>query len=131
VLWFNKEMTTDQIQEKTTRLVKQYAKDLGDELADELQSLKLMYSANFGEKTLSPYNAIKTSNLENLFHNLTLALKIFITIPATVTSAERFFSVLKRVKNVLRATMRQDKLSSLEVLAVEKELAKNTNLSMR
>lgn len=68
VLWLNKEMTIDQIQEKTTRLVKQYPKDLGDELTDELQSLKLIYSANFGEKTLSPWdllNAIKTSNLEN------------------------------------------------------------------
>jgi len=80
-------MTIDQIQEKTTRLVKQYSKDLGDELTDELQSLKLIYSANFGEKTLSPWdlhNAIKISNLENVFPNLTVALRIFITIPATV-----------------------------------------------
>ena len=124
-------MTIDQIQEKTTRLLKQYPKDLGDELTDELQSLKLIYSANFGEKTLSPWdllNAIKTSNLENLFPNLTVALRIFITIPATVASAERSFSVLKRVKNVLRSTMCQNRLSSLGVLAVEKELAKNTNL---
>lgn len=131
VLWLNKEMTIDHIQEKTTRLVKQYPKDLGDELTDELQSLKLIYSANFGVKTLSPWNllnAIKTSNLENLFPNLTVALRIFITIPATVASAERSFSVLKRVKNVLRSTMCQNRLSSSGVLAVEKELAKNTNL---
>lgn len=127
VLWFGKEMTTDQIQEKTSALVKRYPEDLGD----ELQSLKLIYSANFGEKTLSPWdflNAIKTSNLENLFPNLIVALRIFITIPASAASAERSFSVLKRVKNVLRATMCQDRLSSLGVLAVEKELAKNTNL---
>ncbi|KAL4153194.1 hypothetical protein QTP88_001027 [Uroleucon formosanum] len=131
VLWLNKEMTIDQIQEKTTRLVKQYPKDLGDELTDELQSLRLIYSANFSEKTLSPWdllNAIKTSNLEKLFPNLTVALRIFITIPATVANAERSFSVLKRVKNVLRSTMCQNRLSSLGVLAVEKELAKNTNL---
>jgi len=131
VLWLNNEMTIDQIQEKTTRLVKQYPKDLGDELTDELQSLRLIYSANFGEKTLSPWdllNARKTSNLENLFPNLTVALRIFITIPATVASAERSLSVLKRVKNVLRSTMCQNRLSSLGVLAVEKELAKNTNL---
>lgn len=66
--------------------------------------------------------------LENLFPNITVALRIFITIPATVASAERSFSVLKRVKNVLRATMCQDRLSRLGVLAVEQELAKNTNL---
>ncbi|KAL4154039.1 hypothetical protein QTP88_001872 [Uroleucon formosanum] len=90
------------IQEKTTRLVKQYPKDLGDELTDELQSLRLIC----------------------IFSQLW----IFITIPATVASAERSFSVLKRVKNVLRSTMCQNRLPSLGVLAVEKELAKNTNL---
>jgi hypothetical protein len=130
VLWLSKEMTIDQIQEKSAALVQRYPKDL-DELTDELQSLKLIYSANFGEKTLSPMdllNAIKTLKLENLFPNITVALRIFITIPATVASAERSFSVLKRVKNVLRATMCQDRLSSLGVLAVEQELAKNTNL---
>ncbi|KAF0754583.1 zinc finger MYM-type protein 1-like [Aphis craccivora] len=124
-----RDMTT-RFKKKTTRLVKQYPKDLGYELTDELQSLKLIYSANFGEKTLSPWNilnAIKTSNLENLFLNLTVALRIFITIPATVASAERSFSVLKRVTNVLRS-MCQNRLSSLGVLAVEKEIAKNTNL---
>jgi hypothetical protein len=38
------------------------------------------------------------------------------------------FLCVKKSENVLRATMCQDKISSLEVLAVEKELAKNINL---
>lgn len=54
---------------------------------------------------------------------------MFTTNPDTVTSAERPFSVLERIKNVLRATKRQDRLSSFGVLAVEQELAKNINLA--
>lgn len=131
VLWSCKDITVDQMQIKATALVQRYPKDLGKELYDELHSLKLVYSANFGEKTLSPLdllNKIKSLNLETIFPNLTVALRIFATIPATVSSAERSFSVLNRVKNVLRSTMCQDRLSSLGVLAVETELVKQTNL---
>jgi len=67
VLLLSKEMTIDQIKEKSAALVQRYPKHL-DELTDELQSLKLIYSANFGEKTLSPMdllNTIKTLKLEN------------------------------------------------------------------
>lgn len=101
------------------------------DMTDELQSLKCIYLASFGEKTLlllNLLNAIKILKLENVFPYLTVALWIFITIPATVASAKLSFSVPKRVKNVLRATISQDRLSSLRVLAVEHELAKNTNL---
>ena len=43
----------------------------------------------------------------------------------TVAEAERSFSVLKRIKNYLRSTMCQMRLTSLETLAVESELAKH------
>lgn len=131
VLWSFKEITPNEIQEQAGALVQRYPKDLGDDLSDELQSLKLIFSSNFGDKIISPIdllNKIKTLNLETLFPNLSVALRIFATIPATVASAERSFSVLNRVKNVLRSTMCQDRLSSLGVLAVETELVKHTNL---
>lgn len=43
VLWLSKEMIIDQILEKYVALVQRYPKDL-NELTDELQSLKLIYS---------------------------------------------------------------------------------------
>lgn len=108
VLWSFKEITPNEIQEQAGALVQRYPKDLGDDLSDELQSLKLIFSSNFGDKIISPIdllNKIKTLNLETLFPNLSVALRIFATIPATVASAERSFSVLNRVKNVLRSTI--------------------------
>ena len=57
-----------------------------------------------------------------------IGLRIFLTIPATVASAERSFSTLKRVKSVLQSTMCQDRLSSLGVLAVEQDLVRKCDV---
>ena len=46
-------------------------------------------------------------------------MKIYLTIPVTSAGAERSFSVLKRLKNCLRTTMGQKRLSSLAILEIE------------
>ena len=45
-----------------------------------------------------------------LFPNVYISLRIFLTIPASVASAERFFSKLKLVKKYLRSAMSQTRL---------------------
>jgi hAT family C-terminal dimerisation region len=62
--------------------------------------------------------------LDALFPNIFVVLRIFCTLPVTVAQAERSFSTLARVKNVLRSTMCQDRLTSLGTLAVEGPLAR-------
>ena len=57
-----------------------------------------------------------------------VALRIYCTLPVTVAEAERSFSVLKRIKNYLRSTMCQMRLTSLGTLAVESELAKQNEI---
>lgn len=82
------------------------------DFTDKLQSLKLIYSANFWEKTFSPWhylNAVKNLNLENLFPNLNVNIRIFPQFFLQyLVSIQRFFLVLKRVKNCLSATMCQE-----------------------
>ena len=51
--------------------------------------------------------------------------------PVTVAEAERSFTVLKRIKNYLRSTMCQMRLTSLGTLAVESELAKQLEILNR
>jgi len=131
VLWEFKDMTESEIKLKSRNLVLKYNDDLQEDLVDELQSLKIVYATNFGHKQLNPLellNHLHKTNLANMFPNLCIALRIFLTIPATVASAERSFSTLKRVKNVLRSTMTQQRLSSLGVLAVEAQLAKTIDM---
>jgi predicted nucleotide-binding protein (sugar kinase/HSP70/actin superfamily) len=48
--------------------------------------------------------------LTGVFPNITIALHIFINLPASVARGERTFNVLKRVKNYYRSSMGQDKL---------------------
>ena len=79
----------------------------------------MIHSANFGNKALLPLellNKIKALKLDALFPNVVVVLRVFLTLPVTVAQAERSFSALSRVKNVLRSTMCQDRLSSLPTL---------------
>ena len=70
---------------------------------------------------------IHTNSLTDIYPNIEIALRIFLTIPVTVASCERGFSKLKIVKNCLRSTMRQDRLTSLSVLSIEYDIANSLN----
>lgn len=62
-----------------------------------MNKLNKICSANFGEKTFSSWdylNSVKTSNLDTLFRNLNFNLQIFYMIPATITRAKFYFSML-------------------------------------
>ena len=49
------------------------------------------------------------------------------TIPATVASAERFFSKFKLVKNYLRSAMSQTRLVDLARLNIESSMARQVD----
>lgn len=63
------------------------------------------------------------------FPNFTIALRIFLTLPVSVASGERSFSKLKIIKNYLRSTMSQKRLSSLALISIEHEISENIDLS--
>lgn len=55
--------------------------------------------------------------------NLTVSLKIFLTVCVSVASCERSFSKLKLIKSYLRTTMGQSRLNGLALLSIESECA--------
>ena len=57
-----------------------------------------------------------------------IVFQIFLTLPVTVATAERSFSKLKLIKNYLRSSMFQDRLSGLSILSIENERARNIDL---
>lgn len=61
---------------------------------------------------------------ENAFPEAIRIYKIALTIPVASASAERSFSVLKRVKSYLRSTMGQQRLNDLAILAIERDFSK-------
>nr|CAI5858452.1 unnamed protein product [Callosobruchus analis] len=60
--------------------------------------------------------AIVELDLKEMFPNVVVAIKIFLTMPVSVASCERSFSKLKLIKTYLRSTMGQERLSGLAIL---------------
>ena len=53
------------------------------------------------------------------------AYMMYMTVPVSVATAERSFSKLKLMKNFLRSSMSQERLSDLALLSIKKKRAKN------
>ena len=118
-----------EVEEKAKFFVAQYAGDVSSELVQEIMHLNAIHTSNLGEKPFNPIqllNALAETSLMVIFPNCCVALR---TLPVTVAEAERSFSVLKRIKNYLRSTMCQMRLTSLGTLAVESELAKQLDFN--
>ncbi|XP_025423399.1 uncharacterized protein LOC112692814 [Sipha flava] len=88
------------------------------------------YSDNFGflhrivdedTNTLQALNILKTTH--GSFPNLTIALRIMLTIHVTSACAERSFSKLKLIKTYLRNRLGQGKLSELALISIEEEIS--------
>ena len=57
--------------------------------------------------------------MESTFPQLNMLFNIYLVIPVTSCSAERAFSAFKRIKNWLRTTMGEERLSDMAVLNIE------------
>jgi len=66
--------------------------------------------------------------LVNSFPNVSVAIRIYLSILGTSCESERSFSVLKRVKNYLRSTLSQQKLTALSLLCIEHELLRQVDI---
>ena len=64
-------------------------------------------------------------NLQSGFSNVYVALRIYLTLPVSKCSSERSFSYLKRIKNAVRSTMGQERLSSLTLMDIESEIVQS------
>lgn len=61
------------------------------------------------------------------FPNVNIAFRIYLSIIGANAEGERSFSKLKQIKNYIRSTMNQDRLSSLAVLCIESDLTRDMN----
>ena len=130
-LWTYRELDDSKLTAECSSFASFYSDVDKDELLEELKSLKLIHTANFGQKTLTPFtllNQIVEKEYEHLFPYLTISLRIFLTLPVTVASAERSFSKLKLIKNRLRSLMGQQKLADLAVMSIENDLTRKADL---
>ncbi|XP_011860156.1 PREDICTED: zinc finger MYM-type protein 1-like [Vollenhovia emeryi] len=129
-----------EMQVSTKNLVEVYFQDLEEQLMDELEQfiplLKLQPEGFFSNRNgknddllnpLKVLNWIINSDMIDVFPNVCIAYRLFLTTPVANCEAERSFSVLKRIKNLYRTTMLDSRLSSLARLAIETELLRTLN----
>ncbi|XP_072400238.1 zinc finger MYM-type protein 1-like [Diabrotica undecimpunctata] len=126
-LWKYNEMDENTISESCVRFAEEYNSDVSRDLVDEMIYLKTVSKSNISDTSLKPaklLNKLVSLNVTNLFPNVCIALRILCCLPVSVAQAERSFSVLSRIKNCLRSTMGQQRLSDLGLLSIESKLAK-------
>lgn len=122
-----KKLSPLEIQEGSSRLQQVYSSDLEDS-AFVLECLHFKSYISDAKNENVSYSLpqlckiIKGSSLESVYPNLNIALQIYLSTPASNCSAERSFSVLRRIKNYLRTSQTKDRLSHLGVLAIESDL---------
>jgi len=63
-----------------------------------------------------------TEELHDTFPNVSIALRMFMCLMVSTCSGERSFSQMAFIKNELRSTMTDERLSALEPLGVESDV---------
>ena len=96
-------------------------------LFTELKSLAHVSPPDNGTP-LEVIRFIYDSRLQDVFPNVTTALRILLTIPITVALAERSFSKLKLIKTYLRSTMSQNRLVGLAQISIENDIASDSTI---
>lgn len=120
----------EEIHQNAEKLVSFYEKDLSSALTSQLLLLRSCLESKINSLStvfeLAKLVIIEQSVLCASFPEVITALILFLTIPVTVARTERSFSKLKLIKNYLRSTMTQQRLSGLAVIAIESEKASRT-----
>ena len=68
------------------------------------------------------------NDLSDAFPQFEILVRLFLTLPIGIASAERSFSVLRRLKTYMRSTMGQQRLSDMALLAIEDQTAAKLKL---
>ena len=97
-------------------------------LFDELKTLRTVVPENI-TSLLELLRYLHSTGLHEVFPNVSVAVRIVLTIPVTVASGERSFSKLKLIKTYLRANMQQDRLNGLALLSIESAIARGLDYS--
>ena len=100
----------------------------GQSLFDELKTLANILPQNI----VSPIDVLRyvhSNMLQEVLPNLSVTLRILLTVPVTVASGERSFSRLKLIKTYLRSSMTEERLCGLSVLSIENDIAQSLDFS--
>ncbi|XP_044147234.1 zinc finger MYM-type protein 1-like [Bufo gargarizans] len=98
----------------------------GIDLCDERDTIRPFLTQEMTVTNILQY--LVENNLTNTFPNLSVSLRILMTLPVSVAAGERSFSKLKLIKNYLRSTMSQARLTNLSIISIEKSFCEDLDI---
>lgn len=119
------ELDLSQISLACQKIASFYTDDVdGKELASECEIAKQYF---FSDPTISIshvsiYSNIIQNELQTLFPNIEILLRIFLSLFITNVAGERPFSKLKYIKNALRNRMTDEKLNAFALMSIENDV---------
>ena len=88
--------------------------------------LSVLYSHEyFANKNISELlKHLVDNNMDKCLQEIYKLANLILTIPITTSSVERSFSALKRIKTYLRSSQKEQRLSNLSLISIEKTFLK-------
>ena len=71
------------------------------------------------------FQLVSTPGIKELFPNVDILFRIYLTLPVTNCSGERSFSALQLVKSAIRSSMDDCRLNNLAILFIESDLTRD------
>ena len=117
---------SSEVKNTASELSSLYPEDISQDFVKEC--VHFIYVELEGFRNLSKVHSYFKKNILSInFPNLEIAISMLLTLPITNCIAERDFSIVSRVKYVKRATLLNEKLSSLVFMCTEEDLTLKTN----
>jgi len=123
------QISDDDLCTSATEFAKLYEDDVSQDVVRQFLSLRSCFSQAKGITV--PRDALQfivENKLQSMMPDVVTCYMLFLTLPVTVASCERSFSKLRMVKNYLRSSCGQDRLSGLALLSIESKVARSLNL---
>lgn len=114
---------------RASDLQSRYSADLELDFVEEIVHFREFVSGKDNSFATELLCFLREKNLQVIFPNVSIALRLYLILPVTNTSGERSFSKLKLVKNRLRSTVGQDRLNHLTLMSLESDLVQKLDFS--
>lgn len=128
-------MSDEQLVQSASKFCDKYDVDVTSSLVTEVKCFRNTMMDEIRNrkietvKELANYFLLENKLVASSLPDLCTAFLMFLTLPVTVASNERSFSKLKLIKNYLRSSMSNSRLSGLAVLSIEQERARSLDLN--
>lgn len=122
-----------ELEQEADLFSKTFSNDVSPSFSSQLLSVRSTFSIEINSmkdvKELARFLMIQNASLSSSYPDVCTALLMFLTVPITTAKAERTFSKLKLIKNYLRTSMGQNRLSNLALLSIENQRARKIDFN--